>query len=44
MRGCRHRSGAGVTGDNARGRAVGFPWLRAALMSAVCVLAIWGPE
>ena len=33
---------AGVTGDNARGRAVGFPWLRAALMSAVCVLAIWG--
>ncbi|EIQ27080.1 hypothetical protein SB96558_3553 [Shigella boydii 965-58] len=33
---------AGVTGDNARGRTVGFPWLRAALMSAVCVLAIWG--
>lgn len=35
---------AGVTGDNARGRTVGFPWLRTALMSAVCVLVIWGPE
>ena len=35
---------AGITGDNARGRAVGFPWLRTALMSAVCVLAIGGPE
>ncbi|MCV5473726.1 hypothetical protein OFN43_33255, partial [Escherichia coli] len=33
---------AGVTGDNARGRTVGFPWLRITLMSAVCVLAIWG--
>ncbi|HAM4292174.1 TPA: type VI secretion protein VasK [Escherichia coli] len=33
---------AGVTGDNARGRTVGFPWLRTALMSAVCVLVIWG--
>lgn len=33
---------AGITGDNARGRAVGFPWLRTALMSAVCVLAIGG--
>lgn len=33
---------AGITGDNARGRAVGFPWLRTALMSAVCVLVIWG--
>lgn len=33
---------AGVTGDNARGRAVGFPWLRIALMTTVCVLAIWG--
>lgn len=33
---------AGVTGDNARGRTVGFPWLRAALITGICMLAIWG--
>ncbi len=32
----------GVTGDNARGRTVGFPWLRTALITGICVLAIWG--
>ncbi len=32
---------AGVTGDNAKGRTVGFPWLRTALMACFCVLAIW---
>lgn len=32
----------GVTGDNARGRTVGFPWLRAALITGICMLAIWG--
>lgn len=35
---------AGVTGDNARGRAVGFPWLRTMLIACTCVLVIWGPE
>lgn len=33
---------AGVTGDNARGRAVGFPWLRTMLIACTCVLVIWG--
>ncbi len=33
---------AGVTGDNARGRTVGFPWLRASLITGICMLAIWG--
>ncbi|MCP5972621.1 hypothetical protein NL361_27675, partial [Klebsiella pneumoniae] len=32
---------AGVTGDNAKGRTVGFPWLHTALMACFCVLAIW---
>ncbi|EEJ1822184.1 type VI secretion protein VasK [Salmonella enterica] len=33
---------SGITGDNARGRTVGFPWLRTALMVCICVLAVWG--
>lgn len=31
----------GVTGDNARGRRVGFPWWRTMLAICACVLAVW---
>lgn len=33
---------AGVTGDRARGRTVGFPWLRSMLIVCTCILVVWG--
>lgn len=33
---------SGITGDNAKGRTVGFPWLRTTLVTCACVLAVWG--